>query len=227
MKTSILISSFAALCLMVTFAELPSRLSNDTYNLTINTEKTNIPANLINVTTVKGASAAPVKSTGNDLSAAEAEDFSYLKFDVADYASDDLDLEANNMTTVEATDNSFEYLKFDVTSYTSNTESAYSETMELPLADLDYLKFDVSDYISTDETASPESFELPVNEFEYLKFDVTDYIDNNTSDSYETIELPVNEFEYLKFDVNKFYNTNENNAEVSMELPETETITAM
>lgn len=173
MKTSILVSTFAALCLLITYAESPSRLSTDSRSISSVSNFSYIPASNVTIEPAIKLSANTNKAVEFKSAGTLTEDLGYLKFDVSDYSNDkDIAVEVNN-------ENSLEYLKFDVNDYTSSDETASYESIELPVNDFDYLKFDVNDYTSSDETASYESIELPVNEFEYLRFDVSKYSNEN------------------------------------------------
>ncbi len=205
MKTSIILSSFAALCLLVTFAESPTRRNSDSYNASSASHYTYVPANLVTAKPAITISAAKAKASKIESSATVAEDISYLKFDVADYS------DAEKMAAEVSTENSFEYLKFDVNDYNADYEVNSFDAIDLPADELGYLKFDVNDYTTTD---AKESIELPESDFDYLKFDVADY---TTTDAAESIELPESNFNYLKFDVNNYTTTD---AAESIELPE-------
>ncbi len=185
MKTSVIISGIAAFLLMITFAEVPfihesyrvSKSQNDEIayiqvNGIMQIAKTNMP-------TLKKE--AKVINTINPV-----DDYSYLKFDVSDYITNDANLEAEDaMPEPPASD--YSYLKFDVNEYMSNSEFTDSEAIELP--------------------------GQPVSEFDYLRFDVNDYY---TAGEIETIEAGENELTYLKFDVNNFYNSNNTGSEYEL-----------
>jgi len=198
MKTSIIVSTFAALTLMVTLVEVSTRHNAENNNVTSVSNYSFLPASLVSAEPAMKSSASSRKESTVKTSLPSAEDLSYLKFDVADYLNDE------HMATEVNNENSLEYLKFDVNEYTSSDETASYESIELPVNEFDYLKFDINDDTSSNEAASYESIELPVNEFEYLKFDVNEYTSSDETASYESIEFPVNEFEYLRFDVNEY-----------------------
>jgi hypothetical protein len=203
MKTSILVSSTAALCLLLTFAEAPKRNSAENNNANLSDSFTYIPSNLVYTIPAENLSAAKTMYAEAKTKVKLVEDFNYLKFNVADY--EDNDEMATEVTAIETSDR----LKFDVTEYASNTELTSFDALELPVNEFAKLKFDVSEYASNTELTSFDALELPVNEFANLKFDVTEYASNTELTSFDALELPVNEFEYLKFDVTKFADNDE------------------
>jgi hypothetical protein len=86
MKTSILISSFAALCLLITFAEALRRYADNNMELTstennISIVTTNNPIMLPGVVIILGLTIADAIT----YSVITAEDFSYFRFDVTGY----------------------------------------------------------------------------------------------------------------------------------------------
>ena len=104
-------------------------------------------------------------------------DFSYLRFDVNEYATES--------TIEELPVNSFDYLRFDVNNFINDNET---EAMELPAAnEFDYLRFDVNNFIDSN---SVEMNELPANEYDYLRFDVSKYASQSES---AIDELPITE----------------------------------
>ena len=208
MKTSVLISSIAALYLLVAFAETTHRHVEEKLNVTT-TENISI-ATVKMVTMLPGVviKADRKKEAVISIPVIPAEDFSYLKFDVNDY----LEAEATNTDKAEvlpeATETDYSYLKFNVSDY-SDSEVTGSEITELPAID-------------NNTISSPEPI---VNEFEYLRFNVNDYIRNSAMETYEIGELPLesepaNEFGYLKFDVTKYYSSASLSSDEQYELPE-------
>ena len=197
MKTSVIVSTFAALCLLITFAEAPTRRNAESNNSTSAIHFSYFPANRVTAKPTVMVSASTIKKAAIQAEETASEDFSYLEFNVSDFI--DKDETASEINT----ENSFDYLKFDVNEYTNSEANSY-EAIELPVNEFEYLKFDVNEYTATGKADIVESIELPVNEFESLKFDVTKYSTTNEAYSYETIELPANEFDYLKFDVTKY-----------------------
>ena len=206
MKTSVLISSITALCLLVTFAVTPRRHGEDKMNLASKTD--------ISFAVEKRATMLPgvvitadrKKKTAISVPVVPAGDFNYLQFDVTDYMESDVVDPAEAEVLPEATE-----------------------------ADFSYLKFRIDDYITGSELTGDELAELPVNEFGYLRFDVNNYINKSGTETMGIGELPeadrtgqaevtvpvetTNELSYLKFDVNKYYNPGNPGIE-EFELPE-------
>lgn len=183
MKTSIIISTIAAVCLMITLAE--STINRDSQNKkeTLYSNILYMPANnFIAKTEVKWSSitktnvSAKTKVNGNN-------DFSYLKFDVADYSeADEVAVEVNDLKSLD-------YLKFNLNDYTATDND---ETFESPANEFDYLKFTVNNCPATNNADSPESVESPINEFDYLKFDVCKYSSDDLG-SDQDVELQITE----------------------------------
>jgi len=209
MKTSVLISSIAALYLLVAFAETTRRHGEDKMSVASSEN--------ISIATVKMATMLPgvvitadkKKDAAISIPVIPAEDFSYLTFDVNDY----LKVEAVNQDVAEvlpeATEADFSYLKFNISDFT-DPELSDSEITELP--------------VNENITANISTPELSVNEFEYLRFDVNDYISNSITEPAEIGELPLesesaNEFGYLKFDVTKYYSPATLSSDEQFELP--------
>ena len=196
MKTSVLISSIAALYLLVAFAETTRRHGEDkmkvasTENISIATVKmaTMLPGVIIKADRKKEASI--------NIPIIPIEDFSYLKFDVGDYLEAEIVNTDEAEILPEAMEADYSYLKFKISDYT-DSELTVDELTELPVNENNTT-------ISLPETS--------VNEFEYLRFNVNDYINKNATGNTEIDELPLevepaNEFGYLKFDVTKYYNS--------------------
>ena len=216
MKTSIIVSSAAALCLMITIAENPANRNSVNEN--------SVAVSLLsNFTGDNSIVISPVTYSINTRVIHEAyqsannTDLSYLEFDVTDYMNEE------EMVTSANEETTFDYLKFNPADYSTDAESGSADEMELPENDFgylkfdvnaysdasdegtfDYLKFNVADYISDENFSSAEEIELPVNDFEYLKFDVNSY--TNSESASEITELPEDDFSYLIFDVNKYTN---------------------
>ena len=105
-------------------------------------------------------------------SAAEANEFSNLRFDVNRFINQDLETEMFNELQNQ--------VRFDVNNY-SNSTSAESE---LPVADeFGYLRFDATAYQSNSIA------EMPGDEFEYLRFDVDRYTAQNIVSADELPEV--------------------------------------
>ena len=208
MKTSVLISSIAALYLLVAFAETTRRHGEDKLNVA-STEN-------ISIATVKMATMLPGVVITADrkkeaviiLPVIPNEDFSYLKFDASDYSEAEAINQDEAEVLPEAAEFDYSYLKFNISDYT-DSESTGSEITELPVNE-------------NNTSSTPEPVE---NEFEYLRFDVNDYISNSVMEAEEIGELPLeseptNEFGYLKFDVTKFYSSASLSSHEQIELPE-------
>lgn len=196
MKTSVLISSFAALCLLITFAESPMRRFAD--NNTNPDSYSYFPASTKQFTAIPENTAdMPAVSSVSD-NTLKIHDLSYLKFSVSDYMEP---VSANPGEAVDLPENSdFGYLKFNVAEYSNETATEDS--------DLGYLKFNAADYSETDASLPEEP------DYSYLKFNVADYSPEATSEEpdlsflkfkvadYST-ETPSEEpdFSFLKFNV--------------------------
>jgi len=177
MKTSILISSIAALLLMITFAESPSRRNADKLNASTTDEISFIQINGFMPLTETNKPKIKKEASHVTLPSIPVEDYSYLKFDVSDYMASDGNLDVNTeMPETEEMD--FTYLKFDVSEYTTNSEFTDSESIELPVNEFAYLRFDVNDYYTAGDT---ETIETVVDEFSYLKFDVNNFYSEKTT----------------------------------------------
>lgn len=179
MKTSILISSIAALCLLLTFAESPRHLSE-------NKLRSASPDN-ISVVTVERPIMLPgvvitadIKNkTAIALWAFHTEDFSALKFDVTKYM-EVCDINLNETEILpEAIETDYSYLKFNISDYTSESALTSVETNEFP--------------VNENNTNAVSSLVPVANEFENLRFDVNDYIKNSITESPESGEMPLAE----------------------------------
>jgi hypothetical protein len=222
MKTSILISSIAALYLLVTFAETPRRHGEAKLNI--------VSTDNISIISMKRAAMLPVvvitadkkKETGLGIPEIPAEDFGNLKFNVTEYM--DADAVGLNATELmpEATETDFSYLKFEISDYFTEMEFPLDEIAELPenenllpvgtthlpaAAEFEYLRFDVNDYISPDAETNRIG-ELPIVETQ------------NAMQAQISIPGAYPErFGYLKFDVSRYYNLSLGSIE-EFELPE-------
>jgi hypothetical protein len=193
MKTTILISSFAALCLMISIAESPSRSGAEKSIIVPGNRISLVPAS--NPHTFQGNKLSPgtANSTVGLTHVSEAKDFSYLKFKIANFIEKDDDASA---------------------------ESGVITT--LPEPDCSYLKFDVNNYKDNTAVGSLEGYELPESDFANLRFDV-EYYEEKNSESFETMDLPGDNFRYLKFDVRDYFVESDMGAGVFGELPVAET----
>lgn len=132
-------------------------------NKMITKENTNTPD-----TRITEVSAPAIKTS---------EDFSYLKFDVDQYAGN----EAPETMELPEPSN-YDYLKFDVSKF---IEENTDDMEELPSAGFDYLKFDVNNF--TEESTAGYD-EMPAPEFDYLKFNVNAFV--KLSSDTAAFELP-------------------------------------
>jgi hypothetical protein len=164
MKTSILISSITALCLMIAFAEAPRRHGDDNPNISA--------FDNISIMTVKSMAMLPgvvitaerKKKADISLPDASSEEFGHLRFDVSIYMEEDAANPLDAEAMPEAAETDFSYLKFDVTDYMDADAADSYETEELPEAaenDFSYLKFDVAKYYSSDNLSAFKDAELP------------------------------------------------------------------
>lgn len=163
MKTSIIISTIAALSLLITFAEVPHRHRNDNMNIASD-HNTILVESEHRVSMLPGVVITPNTKNADkiDISAIPAEDLSYLKFDVTNFMQSE-----NLFETVEI---DFSYLKFDVNNFISNLEESNEEMMPLGKND-------------TNTIVTP----IPaINSFDYLRFDVTKFINHE-----EIEEIPL------------------------------------
>jgi hypothetical protein len=161
MKTSILISSIAALCLLGTFAVAPRHHNEERMNSTSTNNISFTSSNTVTVLPGVVITADRKREAAVSLPLDSPEDFSYLKFDAGEYLpAEAVSLDEADMLP-EAVETDFSYLKFDAGDY--GTEST-DEEIELP----------VNERITTDASFS----ELLLSEFGYLRFDVDDYIGN-------------------------------------------------
>ena len=216
MKTSIIVSTFAALCLMITFAETPNRRIDENNNVPSISNYSYSPTNLVYAGSVINSAASTEKKIADKTAVPSAADLSYLKFDVDGYMNE------NEMVTEAYAWNSFDYLKFDVNNYTAADEAVSYEAIELPANDFEYLKFNVNKFIPGDESNPAEITELPVDETSYMKFDVGKFMTDDDSNSSEISELSVDEYSYLKFDVTKYTDQNTTEANNLCEMPVSE-----
>lgn len=220
MKTSILISSFVTLCLLVTFAEAPRHHGEEKKNIT-STEN-------FSIKTIESVTMLPALLVAADLNSEAnitipvfaAEDFSYLEFNVTKY----MEADANNPDVAEvlpeATKTDFSYLKFKVNDFITNSNFNMDEKDELPVSEnistlvpvpamYEYLRFDVNQYNNSAETEAAEIGKLLSQEVKT----------NNPAAISVTGETPT-EFGYLKFDVTKYYSLSNLGTDEKFELPE-------
>jgi hypothetical protein len=223
-KTSILVSGFAALCLLVTFAEAPRRHREDKMNVA---SKDNISIEI-----VKKAIVLPgivITNYGNNeagiaLPDIPAADFIYLKFDAAKYMETDAINQEETEVLLEASETDFSYLKFKISDFQTDSEINGVEMPELPVNENNVSTF-----------SKPEPV---VNEFVHLRFSCKNFIANSLTDSNDIGDLPLDEaktgnqvqittpgetanrFGSLKFDVTHYYSSANLSSDEHFELPE-------
>ncbi len=217
MKTSILISSIAALCLLGTFAVAPRHHNEERMNSTSTNNISFTSSNTVTVLPGVVITADRKREAAVSLPLDSPEDFSYLKFDASDHLpAEALNLDEANVLPEEI-ETDLSYLKFDAGNY--GTESTDVE-IELP----------VNESITTDASFS----ELLETEFGYLRFEVDDYTGNaaeigelpsqetktvNQTGTSAPLDSPI-DFSYLKFDVTNYYNSENPGFGEQIELPE-------
>ncbi len=228
MKTSIIVSNLAALCLVVLFTDVSNfNWIKETKSTSLN-EISLLPAQVTTLAT----STEPVRNLPvinrkivND-QVPENDSYNYLKFDVAcNSKTGSVDGEVIAELPVSS-DNELEYLKFNVNEYISledqsdvykelpekdeNTNNAPSSVniINTISTEFEYLKFDVNNFITNDRSADIEIGELPMKE-------AIDMSTENTSPS----ALTENEINRLKFYVNRYYKENEPGYNKIDELP--------
>ena len=220
MKTSILISSFVTLCLLVTFAEAPRHHGEDKMSL-MSTEN-------VSIKTIKSVTMLPALVIAADLNSEAnipipvfvAEDFGYLEFDVTKYMEADANNPDDAEVLPEATKTDFSYLKFKVNDFITNSYFNIDQKDELPVnenistsipepAMYEYLRFDVNQYINSAETDVTEIGKLLLQEVKT----------NNSAAILVTGETPT-ELGYLKFDITKYYSLSNPGTDETFELPE-------
>jgi hypothetical protein len=132
MKTSILISSFAALCILLTFAEAPRRNSVEKRSIILTENSAIEPATRAILLPGIVITAERKKDVVNTFSVTSTDDYSYLKFNVNDYS----EMAAMNPEEYdvlpEATESDFSYLKFEFTDYYTVTATDSFNAIEMP-----------------------------------------------------------------------------------------------
>jgi len=192
MKTSILISSIAALCLLLTFAEAPRR--NDDNKMNADSPENISITGVMKATMLPGVTITAIKKneTGISIPVLPTGDFSYLKFELSDFISDS------------------ELGDYEITELPENENSSYALTTPEPvLNEFGYLRFDVNDYICISQIGTVEFTELPSEEI----------INVNQPDK-PTPDMNTIEFGYLKFNVSEYYSPDSQADIDEYELPE-------
>ena len=212
MRTSVIISSIAALCLMTSFAELSDKSRSDINSATSQINCPNVSAGETSALYTETYNTSERKNEANTSASPNKDnDFSYLKFDVADYSKTGAPVMDVPMAMPSKSDSDFPYLKFDVNRYNSNGTLTEDSSLALPL----------NENTPADATSATTS----LNEFEYLKFDISKFSGQNASSELQVTNEPAgmqtsgNELnstsardcEYLKFDVDYYSSPSTNN----------------
>ncbi len=191
MKTSILMSSFAALCLLITFAESPSRRTIHNNNAVTTNEISYVTVYSKNMSNTSKYISCSENTAVDKKTVAENNDLSYLKFNVADYlepeTEDEIEIAPSNTTD----NKNLDYLKFDILDYKVSTDEITFELPEMPLNDFEYLKFDINSFTNGDENDLNKITDQPSDEFSYLKFNANKF-SGNSADIKTLDELPSN-----------------------------------
>ncbi|MEI8047740.1 MAG: hypothetical protein WCI92_10215 [Bacteroidota bacterium] len=205
MKTSVIISSIAAICLMTSFAELSNNSRSDLNSGTSQFNVNNVSAGDTYALVTGPNNASERKNEANTSATVDADnDFSYLKFDVAEYSKTAAPVMEVPMSMPSKSDSDFPYLKFDVNRYNSDGTLTEDSSLALPL--------------NENTPADATSATTPLNEFEYLKFDISKFSKQNASSDLQVtnesagVQTSGNELnstsardcEYLKFDVDYY-----------------------
>lgn len=209
MKTSVLVSGFAALCLLVTFAEAPRRhgdtkifaASKDHISIAAMNKPTMLPGAII--TNYRN------KETGVTIPVVPAEDFSYLKFDLTKYLESDAITLNENEVMADVTEADYNCLKFDLSDYIFDSEFIADEIPELSVSEFEHLRFDVNDFTNTLDGEFTETTVLPLEEVK---------INNQTS--FSAVDGKTDEYTYLKFKVSEYYKSANPFSDIQFELPE-------
>lgn len=211
MKTSVLISSIAALYLVGTLAIAPRRhgaeeialASASNIEIVMPDRPTVLPGVVITpeINSMNMETAIPVP-------AVPAEDYSYLKFDVTLFTEADAVTPDEAVEFPEAEETDYSYLEFNAGDYATLAETGSGEIKELPVADeFEYLRFDVNKYSSLPRDTG--NGELPAEE------------KKTVNQGCEPLQVePSVEKGQLKFGVDRYYNTDDQVPDEEVELPE-------
>ncbi len=191
MKTSILMSSFAALCLMITFAESPSRRTIHNNNAVTSNEISYITVYSKNMSNTDKIIACSENTAVDKRTVVETNDLSYLKFNVSDYVTPETNDEFEIAPSNTADNKNLDYLKFDILNYKINTDEITFELPEMSLNDFGYLKFNINSFTNGDDNDLNKITDLPSDEFSYLKFKANKF-SGNSADIKTLDELPSN-----------------------------------
>lgn len=193
MKTSHILSTFAAVCIFLTLIAAPVARKNVPDP---KATQENPQGNTMQPKYILELASNEIRPIAAPISLTEV-DMEQYKFDVNQYVDEDaLNTDLIEMPVNESQTN-LDYLKFDITEYIDELAS-FTDLNELPMSDdsnLEYLRFDVGKYLNQN-TSNTESIEMPLDNsntgtLEYLKFDVHKYADPLALESIECNELPV------------------------------------
>jgi len=191
MKTSILMSSFAALCLMITFAESPSRRTIHNNNAVTSNEISYVTVYSKNMSNTNNYITSRENTATEKRTTVESNDLSYLKFNVADYVAPETNDEFEIAPSNTADNINLDYLKFDILNYKISTDEITFELPEMSLNDFGYLKFNINSFTNGDDNDLNKITDLPSDEFSYLKFKANKF-SGNSADIKTLDELPSN-----------------------------------
>lgn len=208
MKTSILISSIAALCLMITLAEAPHHNVNEKISTGSISRSALMPAHQITLFPRSEKVTSKWKAENGKPVEKMDDNFSYLKFRINDLqdgisASTTADSELPEISVTE-----LNYLQFDVLKYMAEPLFPNKDLSELP-----------DKQIITNEANPTAQVET---EFGYLKFSISNLTTENEPDRPgigSLPEEPEKENYNLRFDVRKYYNTENLNSGIPADLP--------
>ena len=184
-------SSFAALCLLITFAESPSSRSIHNNNAVTSNEISYVTVYSKNMSNTNKYISLRENTAVDKKTVAENNDLSYLKFNVSDYAAPESCNEIEIAPSNSADNKNLDYLKFDILNYKVSTDEITFELPEMSLNDFGYLKFNINSFTNGDDNDLNKITDLPSDEFSYLKFKANKF-SGNTADIKTLGELPSN-----------------------------------
>lgn len=162
MKTTILISSIAALSLMININEPDSRRAAEN-NVNSNLHISSAVPTKVCVEPDEKQQLTIKKAVVETPPALIPENFNYLKFNINDYTRY---TEVSSFEDFDLPENDFGYLRFDVDNYIDPIAGS-PEYIELPADDYSYLKFDVNVYVGRNEQENASNSEQPVAETQF------------------------------------------------------------
>jgi hypothetical protein len=161
MKTPFLISSIAALCLMINVNEsghLPTAENIVDSDLIFSTAT---PGKVC-VDPDEKVQPTEIKVVAEPSAALIPENYNYLKFNINDYSGN---TDVSSFDDTDLPGNDYGYLRFDVDNYIDPIADS-RQNIELPAEDYSYLKFDVNVYIISDQENGSDS-EQPIVEAQF------------------------------------------------------------